>query len=83
MMLKISPPILAKMISQFRLGDFEMTENSLALFADNAPMDAISNSLALLAVVRENYATETEDYPTWLQLGIVSDSIKAATARLQ
>ena len=60
-----------------------MTENSLALFADNTPMDAISNSLALLAVLRENYALETEDYPTWLQLGVVADSIKAATARLQ
>ena len=60
-----------------------MTENSLALFAENTPIDAINNSLALLAVLRENYALETEDYPTWLQLGIVSDSIKAATARLQ
>ena len=60
-----------------------MAENSLALFADNTPIDAINNSLALLAVLRENFSLENEDYPTWLQLGVVADSIKAAAARLK
>ena len=60
-----------------------MAENSLALFADNTPMDAINNALALLAVLQENYATEDEHYPTWLQLGVVADSIKAAAERMR
>ena len=60
-----------------------MAENSLALFADNTPVDAINNSLALLDVLRENFSLETEDYGVWLQLGVVGDSVRAALARMK
>ena len=60
-----------------------MNQNSLALFADNTPIDAINNSLELLAILRENYATETQDYGVWLQLGVVGDSVRAAVAKMK
>lgn len=59
-------------------------KNSLALFKDAPnPIDAIHGALALLSVVRENFALEDEHYPTWLQLGVVTDTIVAAVERLK
>lgn len=68
---------------------YEMTEltcnkHSLALFRDAGnPRDAIQGALALLSVLRENFATENEDYPTWLQLGVVADTVAAAVERMK
>ncbi len=61
-----------------------MNQNSLALFTDDLnPIDAIENSLALLDVVRENYATENEDHGVWLALGVIGDSVHAAVDRMK
>ena len=59
-----------------------MNEDSLALFAEIPPADAIQNSLALLEVLRENYSLEDADHGVWLQLGIIGDSIRSAVARM-
>lgn len=61
-----------------------MNQNSLVLFADALnPIDAIENSLALLDVVRENFSVEDSHHGIWLTLGVVSDSVRAAVARMK
>ena len=61
-----------------------MTENSLALFQDSPnPIDAITNAIDLLEVVRENFSTENQDHGTWLALGVVADTIRAALPRIK
>ena len=61
-----------------------MNQNSLALFTDALnPVDAITNAIDLLEVVRENYSTENQDHGVWLQLGIVADTIRAALPRMK
>ena len=53
-----------------------------ALFSDNTPVDAINNALGMLAVLRETFASESEDYPAWITIGAVESTIKAALQRL-
>ena len=53
-----------------------------ALFPGSTPVDQIHNALALLSVLRENYAHKDEDYPTWLHIGVVQDTIKTALQRM-
>ena len=53
-----------------------------ALFSDNTPVDAINNALGMLAVVRENFASEDQHYPIWITIGAVESTIKAALQRL-
>jgi hypothetical protein len=60
-----------------------MNKNSLALMTDAPPIDSIHGALALLSVLRENYALEDEHYPVWLQLGVVADTIRAALPRIK
>ena len=62
-----------------------MTEkNSLALLKDAPnPVDSIYGAMALLSVLRENYAVEESDYPVWLQIGVVIDTVAAAVERLK
>ena len=53
-----------------------------ALFSDASPIDAINNALGILAVLRENFASEDQDYPIWITIGAVESTIKAALQRL-
>ena len=53
-----------------------------ALFSDNSPKDAIINALGLLAVLRENFAHDDQDYAIWITIGAIQDSIKSAASRL-
>ena len=53
-----------------------------ALFSDNTPVDAIHNALGILSVLRETFASESDDYPAWITIGAVESTIKAALQRL-
>ena len=53
-----------------------------ALWNELQPKDQIGNALSLLSVIRENFAAEDTDYGTWISLGAVESTIKAAMARL-
>ena len=59
-------------------------QSSMALFTDSpSPVDAITNAIDLLEVVRENYSTENQDHGVWLALGVVADTIRAALPRIK
>ena len=53
-----------------------------ALWDELQPKDQIGNALSLLSIIRENFAAEDTDYGTWISLGAVEGTIKAALQRL-
>ena len=53
-----------------------------ALWDELQPKDQIGNALSLLSIIRENFAAEDTDYGTWISLGAVESTIKAALQRL-
>ena len=53
-----------------------------ALFSDASPVDAIHSALGILSVLRENFANESENFPTWITIGAVESTIRSALARM-